>query len=133
MGHLTKEQRSYCMSRIRSKDTKPELIFRRYIWALGLRGYRLKKKLPGKPDLYFKHGNVAVFIDGCFWHKCPTCYIAPKSNTSYWDPKIERNQQRDIEVNKTLKRSSIKVLRFWEHDIKKDPDSCYLKLLKTLA
>ncbi len=129
---LTKEQRSYCMSRITSKNTKPELQFRRYLWAVGLRGYRLHSKLPGKPDIVFGSMKVAVFIDGCFWHKCPVDFVQPKSNNDYWDPKIARNVQRDAEVNKSLESQNYKVLRLWEHEIKKDLDGCYLRVASLL-
>lgn len=132
MGMLTKEQRSYCMSRIASKNTKPEIIFRKYLWNVGVRGYRLHNKLPGKPDLYFGHRKTAVFIDGCFWHMCSTCFVKPKSNNEYWDKKLSRNVQRDKEVNKLLGEMNITVLRLWEHDIKKDLDGAYLKLINAL-
>lgn len=128
MGMLTKEQRSYCMSRITSNNTKPELAFRKYIWAMGVRGYRLNSRLPGKPDLYFGRQKVAVFIDGCFWHKCPLDYIRPKSNNDYWDKKIARNVERDAETNKALSKRGVTVIRLWEHEIKKDLDGSYLRL-----
>src|ERR1700741_2088208 len=68
-----KATRSFNMSRIRSRDTKPELRLRQMLWARGLRGYRLHKKLPGKPDIVYSRAKVAIFIDGCFWHGCPKC------------------------------------------------------------
>jgi DNA mismatch endonuclease (patch repair protein) len=132
MGKLTPEQRSYCMSRITSKNTLPELRFRTLIWQEGVRGYRLHRKLAGKPDLYFGSKKLAVFIDGCFWHHCPKCFVKPKSNNDYWDAKMARNKKRDRQVNRLLKAESITVMRFWEHDIKKNPEKCLLKLQTAL-
>ena len=117
------------MSRIRSKNTKPELLFRRYIWNKGNRGYRLHAKLPGKPDLFFGPKKVAVFIDGCFWHKCPQCYRAPKTNKRFWTAKIKRNIARDLKADISLREMGITPLRFWEHDIKDNIPLC-LKILK---
>lgn len=128
MDNHTIVQRSYNMSRIKAKDTSIELNFRKYIWEKGLRGYRVNYKLKGKPDIYFLKKRFAVFIDGCFWHKCPKCYIKPKSNNDYWLKKIKGNIQRDKDVNKSLAKMNIKVVRFWEHEIKEDIDSCYLRI-----
>src|SRR5579872_4444216 len=122
MGKLTNKQRSYCMSRITSRNTKPEIIFRKYLWSVGIRGYRLHSKLPGKPDMYFGRKRIAVFVDGCFWHMCPLDFVKPKSHNEYWDKKLNRNVERDKEVSKALNELNIRVVRFWEHDIKKNLD-----------
>lgn len=114
---LTKEQRSYCMSRIRGRDTKPELLLRHILWKKGIQ-YRLKSKLTGKPDLIFPSARVVVFVDGCQWHCCPDHWVRPKSNTDFWDAKFERNRNRDINVNQLLNDQGWKVLRFWEHQVK---------------
>lgn len=127
---LTKSQRSYCMSNIRHKDTSPELFLRKSLWSLGLRGYRLNTKISGKPDLYFPKSQFAVFVDGCFWHKCPKCFKPPKTNKGYWKPKLNRNVARDKEVNNLLKKQGITVLRFWEHELKKNSDSVVSKIIK---
>ena len=124
----TKQQRSFNMSQIKSKDTKCESAFRKYIWAQGIRGYRKHVKLPGKPDIYFPRHRVAVFIDGCFWHKCPKCYVRPKTNKIFWDTKIEGNVQRDKKNLKTLQIRGIAVIRFWQHEIKNNPEKCFRKL-----
>ncbi len=124
MDNLTIEQRSFCMSRIRSRNTKAELKFRQIIWGLGFRGYRVKAKITGKPDLYFPKRKLAVFIDGCFWHKCPKCFVKPKSKNDYWDNKIDNNVARDLKNNRLLKEEDIDYIRFWEHDIKKDLIGC---------
>jgi len=121
------------MSRIRSKNTQPELVFRRFIWGKGVRGYRLHKKLPGRPDLYFGPKKVAIFIDGCFWHKCPECYRAPKSNKKFWTAKIKGNIARDLAADVALKEIGVTTLRFWEHEVMKNPMKCYKRLRKTLG
>jgi len=122
------------MSRVKSKNTKVESIFRRYIWNKGIKGYRINSnKVFGKPDLYFSSRKIAVFIDGCFWHKCPTCHSIPKSNFGFWDEKLNRNIIRDKEVNDKLQENGIKVIRFWEHELENNIEKCYKKLVKVLG
>jgi DNA mismatch endonuclease, patch repair protein len=133
MDFMTKKQRSQLMSKIRGKNTQPELVFRRFIWSKGVRGYRLHKKLPGRPDLYFGPKKVAVFIDGCFWHKCPECYRAPKSNKKFWNAKIKRNIARDLAADVALMEMDVTTLRFWEHEVMGDPMKCYTKIRKTIG
>ena len=128
MDNLTSFQRSHCMSQIRSKNTLVEIKFRKLIWGYGIRGYRVNARLKGKPDLYYPAKNIAVFLDGCFWHKCPNCFIKPKSRKSYWDQKIESNVQRDILTTKLLQKEGLYVIRFWEHEIRKDAVKCLRKL-----
>lgn len=130
MDNLTKEQRHLCMSRIKNRDTKVELNFRKYIWGKGIKNYRTKSKIIGKPDLYFSKKKIAIFIDGCFWHKCPTCFVKPKTKNKYWDVKIKNNILRDKKINSELKKNNISVLRFWEHELKIDINKCFLKLKK---
>lgn len=83
---MTPEQRSRCMSHVRGKDTKPELLLRRALWKKGLR-YRLFNKLPGRPDILFIRKRVAIFVDGCFWHGCPEHGTQPRSNADFWKKK----------------------------------------------
>lgn len=116
---LTKKQRSFCMSRIRSKNTKPEIILRKALCEAGIRGYRLSYALLGKPDMVFPVRKVAIFLDGCFWHKCPKCYRPPKSRKSFWIKKIAANVVRDKKVTRQLKKEGWTVLRFWTHELKK--------------
>lgn len=116
------------MSQIKGRNTNTELYFRRYIWNKRLGGYRISDKILGKPDLYFRKQKIAVFIDGCFWHKCQRCFKKPKSNNHYWDRKIKDNVARDKKINQRLKKQDIIVLRFWEHEIKNNIDNCYNKL-----
>jgi DNA mismatch endonuclease (patch repair protein) len=121
-----KRTRSFNMSRICAANTKPELRLRRELSARGVRGYRLKTHLPGKPDLVFGPAKVAVFIDGCFWHGCPECGDGhvPKSNLVYWVKKISGNRERDLARTAELRRGGWLVLRFWEHRVLKDTASC---------
>ena len=114
------------MGRIRGKNTKPELIFRKALWKEGIR-YRVgNKNLPGNPDIAIKKYNLAIFIDGSFWHGYDWYERknAIKSNRKFWIPKIERNIQRDRQVNQQLKELGFAVFRFWDHEIKNDLQTC---------
>lgn len=125
---FSKEKRSLIMSSIRSKETKPEVKLRKRLWAEGLK-YRKNYNLPGKPDVAFVKKKIVVFVDGCFWHKCPKCYKKPKSNKKYWASKIKYNVEKDKKINKELEEKGWKVLRFWEHDINKNIDDCVKKIV----
>ena len=114
MDNLTKRQRSYCMSRIRRDNTKPELISKNR-----LKRFKYQPKgLFGNPDFINYKKKTVVFIDGCFWHKCPKHFIKPKSNKKYWLPKIERNLLRDKEIVLAYQKAGWKVIRIWEHKLK---------------
>lgn len=115
---LTPQQRSHCMSRIRGRDTKPEVRLRKALWRLGLR-YRLNSKLPGRPDLVFPLYQTAMFVDGCFWHKCPQHAVMPKANRKFWQVKLNANVQRDHGVKRTLSKLGWRVIRVWEHELQK--------------
>ncbi|PIU10228.1 very short patch repair endonuclease [Candidatus Micrarchaeota archaeon CG08_land_8_20_14_0_20_49_17] len=121
---LTLKQRSYNMKMIRSKDTTPELIMRTTLCRLGYRWYRLHTDLPGHPDIVFAGKNIAVFIDGCFWHHCPICFVRPATRRRFWDKKISQNIQRDRFISSHLKKDGWTVLRFWEHQVRKEPEKC---------
>ena len=117
--HLSIEKRSWNMSRIRSNNTKPELLVRKSLFKLGYR-YRIKNKLPGKPDIVLKKYKTAVFINGCFWHRCKKCKRAtiPKTNTKYWLNKFDQNVKRDIQNYKELEKMGWKVIIIWECEVK---------------
>lgn len=132
MDVLTKRQRSYNMSRIKNKNTSPEIILRKKLWGYGVRGSRTKSTITGNPDFYFPSQKLAVFVDGCFWHRCPRCFIKPQSNKLFWGKKIGRNIERDGEVKKHLKSEGITVLRFWEHEIHANPDRVAGIIIKSL-
>lgn len=116
---MTSAQRSRCMSRIRSRDTKPELELRRALFGVGLR-FRVRTGLKGRPDVVFTRARVAVFVDGCFWHGCPVHGTKPKSNTAYWTAKLARNKERDAEVAAALTGQGWLVMRYWDHDVHAD-------------
>lgn len=120
---LSQAQRSYCMSRIKGKNTKPETALRKALWRLGFR-YRVKSQLPGKPDIVFPSLKTVVFVDGCFWHKCPDHYIHPKTRADFWKIKIEENVERDKKIDARLEHLGWLVIRVWEHEIKKSLADC---------
>lgn len=114
VDNLTKEQRSYCMSKIRRSHTKPELIIKQK-----LKGFEHNPKgVFGNPDFIKWKKKTVVFIDGCFWHKCPEHFIEPKSNKEYWLPKLNKNVLRDEEINLTYINSGWEVLRIWACELK---------------
>lgn len=115
---LTRSQRSYCMSQIKGKNTRPEVLLRKTLWSLGYR-YRIKNRLPGKPDIVFPSKRIVIFIDGCFWHKCPYHFQMPKNRRKFWNDKIEGNIARDRMVTESLEKLGWKVIRVWEHEVKK--------------
>ncbi len=119
------------MSAIRGRDTKPEILLRKALWHKGYR-YRLKNRLPGRPDIVFSTERVAVFVDGCFWHGCPEHYQKPATNANFWREKIRRNRKRDREVNALLKSQGWKVLRFWEHEVRNNPETCARHVISEL-
>jgi DNA mismatch endonuclease (patch repair protein) len=129
MDNLTKEHRHKNMQNIRSKDSKIEILMRSELHKKGLRFRKHYKNLIGKPDIVFVKARVVVFLDSCFFHMCPYHYVQPKSNKSYWLPKLKRNKERAKEVNKTLRKDGWKVIRFWEHQIKKDVEKCINKIV----
>lgn len=118
MDNLTKEQRRKNMQSIRSSGTKIEIIVCKALWNRNIRFRKNVKELPGKPDIAIKKYKIAIFIDSCFWHKCPLHFKKPKSNNEYWDKKIERNIIRDKEVNKYYRQNKWHLLRVWEHELK---------------
>lgn len=130
---MTKEQRSKNMSHIRSKDTSIELKVRKYLFSLGYR-YRVNyKELPGKPDIVFTKKKIAIFIHGCYWHghNCNSRYAhVSKSNTDYWNTKIQRNQERDKRNIEQLEKDGWKVIVLWECEIKENFGSIQGNLIK---
>lgn len=108
------------MRAVKSRDTRPEMLTRRMIHAMGYR-YRLHRKdLPGKPDMVFPSKRKAIFIHGCFWHghDCARGARVPKSNRDYWETKIRRNRERDTQSEAALKRDGWRVLTVWECQMK---------------
>ena len=123
------------MSKIRGRDTGPELAVRRIIRDLGYGGYRLHRKdIPGKPDIAWVGQRVAVFVHGCFWHghHCKHGSRRPKSNQDYWLPKIAKNQERDARHVRKLRRAGWRVMTLWECELKQ-PEKAARRLERFLA
>jgi len=108
--------RSENMARIRSSSTAPERFLRRALWARGLR-YRLNYDLPGRPDLVFVSRRLALFLDGCFWHGCPSHYSSPEVRGAFWARKLRANIERDLLVTDRLFSAGWCVIRVWQHEI----------------
>ena len=122
---LTKEHRSWNMSRIKGKDTGIEVAVRKRLFSYGYRYRKNDKKLPGKPDIVLPKYKTVVFIHGCFWHLHNGCKIAriPKSNTDFWIMKLNHNVEKDINNKQLLEALGWKVLTVWECEIEKDIDA----------
>ena len=119
---VSKEVRSYNMSRIKSKDTKLEILVRSYLFSKGLRFRKNDKRYPGSPDIVLPKYNTVVFVHGCFWHLHDGCKYArmPKSNVDYWEKKLHRNKERDAQNQKELEKMGWNVITVWECELKKD-------------
>ncbi len=118
MPTLSKEARSYIMSKIKSKDTKPEWIVRRYLYSRGYRYRKNVKELPGTPDIVLRKYGIVIFVHGCFWHGHDTHKHIPKTNRSYWEHKIERNKARDEKAKSLLRALGWSVITIWECQLK---------------
>ena len=117
----SKETRSYNMSKIHSKDTKPEILVRKYLFSRGLRYRKNDKRYPGCPDIVLPKHRTAVFINSCFWHKHIGCrhFVLPKSNIEFWDNKLETNRLRDERNIQQLCADGWNVVVVWECELKK--------------
>jgi DNA mismatch endonuclease (patch repair protein) len=132
MDVMTKKQRSECMSKIKSKWTKPEIMIHNF-----LKGNKIKHKMHsaiyGHPDVELSEKRALIFINGCFWHKCKKCFKEPKSRTYYWVPKINKNVQRDKKNCIELKRRGYIIVTIWEHEIKKNNIKRVIAFIKKSA
>ena len=128
-----KKTRSYNMSMIRSKDTKPEILVRKFLFGNGFRYKLHDKMLPGKPDLVFPKYKTVVFIHGCFWHGHDGCkyFVVPKTRRKWWLEKINRNKQLDAENSGKLKKLDWKILTIFECKLKPRNREKYLNQLAT--
>ncbi len=131
MDNHTKEIRSYNMSRIRSKNNKPEELVRKYLFSKGFRYRKNVKALPGCPDIVLPKYKTVIFINGCFWHMHEGCpfFVWPKSNEEYWTKKLIRNKERDYENQEKLKQMGWKVIIVWECELKKERLDSSLRML----
>lgn len=123
---MTPAQRSYCMAQVRSKGMRPEMMIRSLVHSMGYRFRLHRRDLPGTPDLVLPKHQAVIFVNGCFWHwhpdaKCPIAKM-PKSNSSYWHPKLTRTRERDRMQTKTLEELGWRVLTVWECSLR-DPET----------
>ena len=129
---FSKKKRSEIMSRIKGKNTKPELIVRSFLFSTGYR-YRLHaKNLPGKPDIVLKKYKTIIFVNGCFWHGHTNCKYAqiPKTRTNYWTTKISNNKRKDIKAAKSLRKLGWNIITIWECQLKPKKSSNTLRALE---
>ncbi len=133
---IVSEERHKIMSKIRGKDTKPEIILRKYLWDRGVRYKKNCKDLPGRPDIAITKYRVAVFCDSEFFHGKDWANqrkkITKGANSDYWVKKIERNIERDKQKDEELQKSGWLVLHFWSKDIEKDTEGCYIKVKEAI-
>jgi DNA mismatch endonuclease, patch repair protein len=102
--------------------SRREVEFRRAVWARGVRGYRVHPKLPGRPDMYFPRLRLAVFVHGCFWHRCASCALPePQANAEFWRQKFDDNLTRDRRVEAALESRGIEAITIWEHELRPNP------------
>lgn len=116
---MTREQRHYCMSRIRGKDTRPEMVVRRWLHSEGFRYSLHSRRLPGCPDIVLRRYHTVIFINGCFWHGHPGCdkFMMPRSNVEFWQEKIRRNKERDAQEVAALEALGWNVIVVWECEL----------------
>lgn len=129
-----KETRSYNMSCIKGKNTRPEEIVRKYLFYRGFRYRKNDKRLPGTPDIVLPKYKTVIFVNGCFWHGHEGCryFVVPKTNTEFWTNKIETNRKRDIRKINDLQTLGWKVIVVWECQLKKEKADITLNNLKTI-
>jgi DNA mismatch endonuclease, patch repair protein len=133
MDNMTQSQRSAAMSRVRGKDTKPEMLVRRGLHRLGFRYVLHDRRLPGSPDLTFPSRKKAIFVHGCFWHQHEGCRFAtvPATRPEFWGPKLKANRDRDAAAVQALKREGWKVRIVWECELAR-PELVIARLVKFL-
>lgn len=124
--------RSEQMSRIRGRDTEPELVVRRELWAKGIRFRRHFRTPGGRADLVIPRAQFALFIDGCFWHGCPEHYVRPRTRNDFWDAKLAENVARDRRQTRRLEQEGWTVLRVWEHEVREDPNGVVDRIQRAL-
>ena len=118
----------------KGRDTGPELTLRKALRESGFTGYRINwKKIPGRPDIAYPGRKVAIFVNGCFWHRCPHCNLPlPKSHTDFWQQKFDRNVERDRRKTEELESLGWTVITVWECEIKKDLPTVVLRLIEVI-
>ena len=129
---MTPEQRHKCMSRIRSKNTKPEILVRKFLFSRGFRYRKNVRRLPGTPDIVLRKYRTVIFVNGCFWHGHKGCRYSrlPKSNHEFWEKKIERNKTRDLRDRMALRRMGWHVIQVWECQLRPKEREMTLKSIE---
>jgi DNA mismatch endonuclease (patch repair protein) len=133
---VTQQRRSEIMRNVKGKHTKPEMIVRKFLHSKGFRFRVHDKKLPGSPDIKLTKYKTVIFVNGCFWHGHEGCriYVMPKTNTEFWNSKIEKNLERDVKIINNLKQLGWKVVILWECDLKpKKRDITLQKLVENFS
>ena len=120
------------MSRVKDRDSKIEVSFRKQLWGKGFRYLKNSSKYFGKPDIALPKYRTVIFIDSCFWHGCKRHCRIPSVRKDYWTQKIARNVTRDKEVVRHYKKQGRKIFRIWEHELKKDPQRAIRRIEKAL-
>ena len=132
MDTVSKQKRSEIMSRVKSKDSKMETLFRKELWKTGLRYRKNSSKYFGKPDIVLPKYKTTIFVDSCFWHGCKKHCRIPSVRKNYWTQKIARNAERDKKVSKHYKKQGWKIVRIWEHELLEVSDKCISKIVAFL-
>jgi DNA mismatch endonuclease, patch repair protein len=128
---FTQEKRSEVTSLIRGRGNKDtELALVALLRLLGITGWRRHYKIEGRPDIAFPKLKLAIFVDGCFWHSCPLHATKPKGNAEFWEAKLQKNRERDVLVGRTLRRRGWKVMRIWEHELRRKNLPVLIRRLK---
>lgn len=128
---FTPAKRSWLMARVRTRDTRPEVVLRQALWRKGVRGWRLRSRLPGRPDVAFPRAKIAVFVDGAFWHGHPSKFRFGSSGP-FWDAKIAANIARDRRTARQLRAIGWSVLRCWDFDVLRRSDQVALRIARRL-
>ena len=131
MDTVSKAKRSEIMSRVKSRDSKMEISFRKKLWRHGFRYLKNSVKYFGKPDIVLPKYETVIFLDSCFWHGCEEHCRLPTTRARFWKEKIGRNKRRDDEVNKHYTEKGWSVIRIWEHDLKKKDFECDFESIKS--
>lgn len=132
---VVKEATRRSMQGNTSTETEPERLLRAALYQSGVRGYRKNvRKLPGTPDVVFGPQRLAVFVHGCYWHRCPKCTrnIHPKTNSKFWKAKFDRNVERDKLNKQKLRKLGYRVVTLWECEVRKDPVRCAVRVIAKL-
>lgn len=126
MDVFSKDKRSEVMSKIRGKGNRStERRMAAMLRASRISGWQMHRKdIPGTPDFYFPELHLALFIDGCFWHRCPKCSKLPTQNGAFWTDKLMKNVRRDSRIRRALNRAGVSVCRLWEHDLERNTPRC---------